>query len=118
MPHAPQLSSVRRFVSQPLAGLPSQSLKPAAHEATRHDPVAHVALPFATEQVVPHAPQLSTVRTLVSQPFVGFSSQSLNPALQDPTSHVPPLHAGVPFAVEQTRPHAPQLFTSLDGFAQ
>ncbi|MFT5359197.1 MAG: hypothetical protein ACI9KE_006440 [Polyangiales bacterium] len=43
-PQPPQLVSVRRLVSQPLAASPSQSSQPVAQAVIRHDPVEHSPL--------------------------------------------------------------------------
>ncbi len=65
------------LVSQPLAGLPSQSPKPALQLATVHAPAAQPATPLAAAQPRPQAPQCDTVvRTSVSQPLAALPSQS------------------------------------------
>jgi hypothetical protein len=56
--HAPQwLVLLVVLVSQPFVALPSQLPKPAPHDATWHEPEAHVALPLLTLHVRPHIPQ-------------------------------------------------------------
>jgi hypothetical protein len=65
-------------------------------------------------QVIPHAPQFVTVRTLVSQPFVGSRSQSAYPAWQA-GAHSPLEHSDVPWSFEQVvvqRPQAPALLVT------
>jgi hypothetical protein len=76
-----------------------------------------VDVPFTELQTRPHCPQFcALVAVLVSQPLDTERSQSEKPLLQDPMAHVVPTHAGVPFGVEHTLPHAPQasgLFVSV-----
>ncbi len=77
-PQRPQLPvSVARFVSQPLAALPSQSAKPTA-QVTPQAPALHVEVALALAgQVFPHAPQLRTsAESVTSQPFEAMRSQS------------------------------------------
>ncbi len=93
---APQLAlSVFVFTSQPFAGLPSQSAKPALHAPIAQVPAAHVAPAFANEQRIPHPPQLftSVARTFVSQPVLASPSQSANPAAHAPTMQADAAHA-------------------------
>jgi hypothetical protein len=75
-------------------------------------PVAQLAVAFAREQAVLHAPQWVSVSSLVSQPLPMLPSQ-----LPKPAAHVivqlPPLHPGVPFAPPQIKPQAPQLLGSV-----
>ncbi len=110
MAHEPQcVASVWRLISQPLAGFPSQSAKPALHAPSTHAPMAHVEPAFGNEHVKPHAPQLDgSDVTLCSQPFDATRSQSPVPAGHIvPTTHAPPAQM-VPTAVHAT-PQAPQL---------
>jgi hypothetical protein len=51
---------------------------------------------------------LTVVLVLVSQPSAGLPLQSPKPGLQLATAQLPPAHAGVPFAMEQALPQAPQ----------
>jgi len=72
----------------------------------------HAGVPLATVQVLPQVPQFPTlVCVLTSQPSVGELLQSPKPVLQLPMVHMPPEHAGVPFATVHTLPQAPQLPT-------
>jgi len=57
-----------------------------------------------------------SVFRLVSQPFVGFPSQSANPAAQVGTQ-APFVQVAVPFAFEQTVPQVPQFATLVFRFA-
>jgi hypothetical protein len=58
-----------RLTSQPFAALASQFAKGAVHAATVQALAAQPAVPFATEQTFPQAPQLfASVLVLVSQP--------------------------------------------------
>lgn len=75
--HAPQLlTSAAVLVSQPLAGLPSQSAQLGLQLPTAQRPATQVGVALARAQVAPQAPQWATLTsTLVSQPL---------PALQSP----------------------------------
>ena len=58
-----------------------------------HVPLLHAAVPFATEQAIPHAPQLLVVRMSVSQPLAMLPSQFAVPAGHVVIAHVPALQA-------------------------
>jgi hypothetical protein len=61
LPQAPQwVSLVVRSASQPLLGSPSQSPRPALQAATAHCPLTQAAVPPATVQLRPQAPQWAT----------------------------------------------------------
>jgi hypothetical protein len=77
---APQLAaSTARFVSQPLAGSPSQSPKPALQLGLQA-PALHVVDPFGLTHALPQAPQFAAlVAKLTSQPLAAFKSQSPKP---------------------------------------
>ncbi len=107
--HAPQwLALLVVLVSQPLVALPSQLPKPAPHDATWHEPEAHVALPLLTLHVRPHIPQWLLLLSAVSQPFAGIASQLPKPAVQLERVHAPAVHAAAPLANEHALPHIPQ----------
>jgi hypothetical protein len=104
LPHVLQLlTSVFVLVSQPLFGLPSQLLKPAAQAGT-HTPAVQAVVPFAFEQATPQAPQLAVVFSAVSQPFFALASQFPKPALHTGTQ-APAAHDVVPFAFVHASPH-------------
>jgi hypothetical protein len=113
LPHVPQLAAaVSRFVSQPLAALPSQLPQPVAHAAIPHVPPVHPAVPWATAgQVLPQVPQLvAVVSRSVSQPFAALPSQLPQPTEHVAMPHVPAEQAPVPWEMpRQTIPHVPQL---------
>jgi hypothetical protein len=116
LPQAPQCETLLVvLVSQPFAALPSQLPKPAVHEATRHEPEAHVAEPFATEQPTPQPPQCVVLLSGVSQPLLALPSQLPKPVVQPASAHEPALHAAVPFAYEHDRPHIPQWLVEVSG---
>jgi hypothetical protein len=105
LPHAAQLPTVERSVSQPFIGLPSQSPKPAAqlrpqwpavHTAVLFDPLGHT---------VPHAPHAagSLVRSWQSPEQLVRPARQV--AVHPPDEHTCP--AG------HTVPHAPQLALSV-----
>jgi hypothetical protein len=75
LPQVPQLVTLLSDVSQPLAGLPSQSAKPVAHVGT-HAPDVQATVPLAFVQVLPHAPQSPAVLSEVSHPLLASPSQS------------------------------------------
>jgi hypothetical protein len=84
-PHAPQFATeVDRLVSQPSAGFPLQSPKPALQAAIVHwpDEQADAAVLAGLIQACPHVPQFAVVVRLVSQPSAETPLQSPNPALQ------------------------------------
>jgi hypothetical protein len=121
VPQAPQPAlSVRVSTSQPFAGLPSQSEKPAAQAITAQAPTAQVAVALGSAHTRPQAPQLDAlVVRSVSQPLGLRPSQSPKPAAQREGVHVPPAQPWVvTWASAQTVPHAPQLVGSISVLAQ
>ena len=80
-PHAPQLESVARLVSQPLEVTPSQFPHPVS-QVKLHAPEAHVRVELATdEHTPPQRPQLSTFVAVVTHApsaggFRGFGRRS------------------------------------------
>jgi hypothetical protein len=85
LPHAPQLlTSFCRSVSHPFAATPSQSPNPALHVATVQTPCTHAAVPLATLQMLPHAPQLLTSVERSRQ----VPEQTVWPAAQSSQRHV------------------------------
>ena len=65
-------------------------------------------------QTVPQVPQLLlSFCVLISQPSTALLLQFAKPGAQESTWQVPPVHAGVSWLVEQTKPQLPQLFTSV-----
>jgi hypothetical protein len=108
VPHAPQLLAfVAVFVSQPFAGLPSQSRKVPLQTGV-HVPPAQLVVPFAFVHCVPQFPQLLVfVFVFVSQPFAGLLSQFPNPALHV-GEQAPPEQVVEPFAFVQAWPQPPQ----------
>jgi hypothetical protein len=108
-PQRPQCATlVRRSTSQPLAGLPSQSPKPALHAATTQPPAAHAAVALGSTQALPHTPQCEVlVVRLVSHPLAALPSQLPKPALQV-IPHMPLVQVAVPLLALHTLPQAPQ----------
>src|SRR5438477_13053381 len=71
------------LTSQPSMGSPVQSANPSAHDATRQIEPEQSAVALGSLHALAHAPQwLGSVRTLVSQPFFGSSSQLASPSAQ------------------------------------
>jgi hypothetical protein len=102
------LGSVCRFVSQPFAGLPSQSPKPGLH-AIVQEPAVHEGVPFVALQALPQAPQLAAlVARFVSQPFAGLLSQSPKVPVHDEMAQAPVLQTAVAFGRLHAAPHAEQ----------
>jgi hypothetical protein len=89
-PHLPQCRALLRVsTSQPLAGSPSQSAKPALHAATAQRPAAQAPRALAGAHARPQAPQCAALaRVSASQPFMASPSQSAKPSLQALT-HAP-----------------------------
>jgi hypothetical protein len=63
--------------------------------------------------LAPHAPQLSMLRMLVSQPVLSWGGRQCAYPSAHCHPHLPPVHVGELFAVLQMVPHAPQFRTSL-----
>jgi len=110
-PHTPQfVALVRVSTSQPLAGLPSQSAKPALHAPITQAPAAHMGAALAKLQARPHMPQfVALVRVSASHPLAALRSQSSKLVAHEVTAQAPAVHAPVPLAGLHARPHAPQL---------
>jgi hypothetical protein len=62
---------------------------------------------------VPHAPQLVSELSCVSQPLLGMLSQLSKPVLHAPIAHAPLVQAAVALAKEQATLQAPQLVVVL-----
>ncbi|MBK8694091.1 MAG: hypothetical protein IPN17_17860 [Deltaproteobacteria bacterium] len=95
VPQAPQLemSPIAVFTSQPLAGLPSQSAKPALQAPRMQRPAAQVAAALAKLQRLPQTPQfMASVEVVVSQPLVATLSQLPKPSRQLARVHALALH--------------------------
>jgi hypothetical protein len=114
IPHPPQFAAVVSGASQPLAEFPSQSPKPVEQLETPQAGGAPVqfGVPDEVEHTLPHAPQLVTLVSDVSQPLLGLPSQSAKPVLQAGT-HAPFGQVSVPLAFVQVLPQPPQLLTAL-----
>src|SRR5512133_595686 len=111
-PQTPQLArSVSTFVSQPLAGTPSQSPYPVRQLGV-HLPASQDVLPWALEQGKSQRPQCKTsLLNSASHPFVGYLSQSPQPDVHV-IEQTPASQDGVPFAILHGLEHPPQLKTS------
>ena len=111
-PHVLQLfTSVFVLVSQPLFGLPSQSLNPAEHVGTQA-PAVHVVEPFVFVHALPQMPQFVVVVRDASQPFRALPSQLPKFALHVGT-HAPTVQTVEPFAFVHASPHPPQFGTDV-----
>jgi hypothetical protein len=109
-PQAPQfIGSYIRLVSQPVAGMPSQSSKPGRQMEIMQAPLPHTT---PGGHAFPHVPQFAgSLSRFVSQPFVVLPSQSACPDGQ--MGWVQMLFWHVP---GHTRPHPPQLSGSFVTF--
>lgn len=108
LPQAPQLETLARFASHPLAALPSQFAKPPTH-VSEQTPPPHDGVAFAPLQTLPHAPQFERLASVfVSQPFVATWSQSPKPAAHDCTWQTPVGQVPVAFAGLHVLPQLPQ----------
>jgi hypothetical protein len=116
-PQPPQLLVVLSAVSQPFVTGPVQWAKPALHVATAHIPVAHVEVAFGSVQPAPHALQLLSVFSGVSQSWPS-ALQCPKPGLQLDTAHIPVAQVPAPFMTVQAVPHAPQFATVFSGDSQ
>ena len=117
LPQAPQLStSVVVATSQPSAGLPLQSAKPAPQDGEHFVPelpVVQLVVPCALVHLAPQAPQLSVLSfRLVSQPSLTRLLQSPKPEVQV-MEHTPALHEGMPLVVLHATRQLPQCWTLL-----
>ncbi len=119
LPHIMQLrASVARLVSQPLAGLRSQSEKPAM-QVKSQVPARHTATAFGgVAQARPQPPQcIVLVCVFTSQPLAADMSQLAKFAAHVPTAHMPALHAGVAtlgsIREAQLVPQVPQFAVSI-----
>ena len=109
-PQRPQLVRVlRRFVSQPLAGMPSQSSKPVVH-VLRQAPDTHAGTLFAgAGHTVPQDAQFVVLlRRSVSQPLAALPSQSPKFAAHVATPQAPRAQVPVALGGAQVRPQPPQ----------
>lgn len=109
----PQCAGVLRLVSQPLAGLLSQSPKPE-EQAIPQLPLVHVGVPPAVEHFRVQPLQLLTsVFRLTSQPSAGLLLQSAKPGLHAPMAQVPLLQVAAALANVHLVLQALQLLTSV-----
>jgi hypothetical protein len=109
VPHAPQSVAVVSGASQPLTAPRSQLPKPELQPSSVQLPAEQLAVAWARVHAAPHAPQLASVSSEVSQPLAAIESQSAKPALQEAVSQFPAAQVGVASARVQAVPHAPQL---------
>ena len=112
LPQRPQWALVLASgTSQPLVAAPSQSPKPALHEATVHAPDEQPAAALASEQAPPQRPQLDgVVLRLTSQPSVALALQSAKPAAQA-MPHEPAAQVAVALVALHALPQRPQFAT-------
>ena len=93
--------------------MPSQSAKPALHDAITQALELQPAVALAKLQTVPQEPQLiALVVVLISQPSAAFVLQFAEPLLQM-IEHPPLEHSGVPLLAPQTVEQVPQFAMSF-----
>jgi len=105
------------LVSQPLAGLPSQSPQPASHVLSWQVPVAQLSEACARLHWVPQEMQSESVFRLVSQPLLGLPSQLSQPPAQS-GAQAPDMQDVVPFGFVHALVHEPQLVSVLSALSQ
>ena len=105
-PHAPQwVTLLVRLTSQPLAGLRSQSAKPA-EQTKAQEPAAQTAVALApAEHEAPHEPQFEGSLLVLTHPPPQSESGAAQVATHAPAAHTRP--------AAQARPQTPQLALSL-----
>jgi hypothetical protein len=94
LPQRPQCAteSVTR-TSQPSDGIALQFSKPRLQAATLHVPAAQAAVPFATVQPRPQAPQCASETLVsVSHPLLELPSQLPRFGSHEPSMHAPAAH--------------------------
>jgi hypothetical protein len=113
-PQLPQLErEVLVFVSQPLAGLPSQSAKPLAQTGLQA-PDPHEVVPFWFVHFVVHDPQCEpSVARFVSQPSEWSLLQSAKVPAQAPNWQLPVEQEALALVKLQETPQAAQLVSVL-----
>lgn len=113
LPQAPQSVSVRRSVSHPLPGRPSQSPRSAAQARPQVPPVHVATAPGPPGHALPQLPQVAGSARSASQPLLASPSQSSKPAAQV-RLQARAAHDAVAFApVGQASPQPPQWDTSV-----
>jgi hypothetical protein len=106
-------TSAVRFVSHPLAALPSQLPQPAS-QAIVQVPALQDGVPLVAVQVVPHVPQFATVvLRSVSQPLLVSLSQLPQPATQAPKVQTPVPQEAEALGNEHGTAHPPQFASVL-----
>ncbi len=108
--HPPQCAGATRVsTSQPLARLPSQSAKDAAHAVYPQAPLTHDAVALNGMHAARHMPQFGRlVRVSTSQPFAGMPSQSAKPVEHIAYEQIPLAHTAAALGGAHPRPHVPQ----------
>jgi hypothetical protein len=92
----PQLAGCVMSVSQPFAGLPSQSAKPVLHDAMAQLEALQTAVAWAGVQATPQPPQLFvSLVVLTSQPVEASWSQSAKPVAHAATTQLEALQPAV-----------------------
>lgn len=114
LPQPPQLPAlVFTLTSQPLAGLPSQSAKPALQLAMSQTPATQLEVPLAATHSFPQVPQLlGSVFLLTSQPSPGRPLQSRLGLMQLESLQALFAQEPRPPGKMHCLPHTPQFWSS------
>lgn len=109
LPQSPQSAVVVSDASQPSAYWPLQSPQPVEQAATWQVVPLHAGVPWATEHMAPHAPQLATLFVIAtSQPSTALLLQFAKPDWHA-MPHWPAEQDGTPLVESQAFPQPPQL---------
>jgi hypothetical protein len=107
LPQPPQLpTSVLRFVSQPFAGLPSQSMNPGAHCTIAHFEATHFSRTWTVLHAAPQAPQLAASFVVFTQALLPLQNVGSSGLLHDSMQEGGvPLQTAVPLAGAEHAAH-------------
>jgi hypothetical protein len=112
-------ASLVMLTSQPLAPLPSQSARPAAHVDTVQTWAVQTSDAALMLQTCPQDPQLfGSCAMSISQPFEAIVSQFWNPVAHDVTEQVAPAHDSTALVVLHGVAQSPQCFASVPRLTQ
>ncbi len=118
VPQPPQFTSVVSDVSQPFELVPSQLPKPAEHDPSVQVPAGQLSLALSSAHATPQPPQLVSVASEASQPFMSVPSQLPDPPLHERIEHEPAAHVAVAPGREQGTPQPPQSVSERSDVSQ
>jgi hypothetical protein len=108
VPQTPQFVSEVSDASQPSETVPLQLPQFGLHDNSTHEPVEQDSLALDRSHADPHVPQLDSVVSDVSQPFVVLPSQLPQVGLHAISAHEPVVHDSVALARSHATPQLPQ----------